>query len=353
MRSEVLGRRLAVQRLAGPGLTTATDVVRLLTGVQSQEWAHGFWSLGLRTAGLTYADVQREFDAGQFVRTHVLRPTWHFLAAEDVAWIQAVTAPRVHQINRSQCRSLGLSSNDLDKGIELICSALVGGRHLTRRELGEVLIDGGIPTEGQRLAYLVMNAELTGVICSGPLRGAQHTYALLAERVPPTPGRTREEALTELTWRFFRGHGPASVADFTRWCSVTTTDARAGLELVGDRLARLHVEDAELWFDPAGPAPAQQQGALLVPLYDELTLTYPRLNFPVAPGHPHPPGMDLFVGSVLLDAVNVGTWRRTVQGRRVCIETALADGVSPQGRAEVDAAASRLAAFLGRDLERG
>ena len=114
MRAEVLRRRLAVQRLAGNQAPTATDVVRLLTCVQSQEWAHGFWSLGMRTDGGTYADVQAEFDAGRFVRTHVLRPTWHYLAAEDLVWVQRLTAPRVQQLNRSQCRALGLSADDLD-----------------------------------------------------------------------------------------------------------------------------------------------------------------------------------------------------------------------------------------------
>lgn len=348
----VLARRLSVQRLAGAKMAMATDVVRLLTCVQSQEWAHGFWSLGMRTTGCTYADVQAEFDAGSFVRTHVLRPTWHYLAAEDLAWVQTLTAPRVQQQNRSQGRNLGLSADDLDLGLELIRSALVGGRQLTRRALSDVLVDGGISTEGQRLAYLVMNAELEGVICSGVLRGAQHTYALVSERIPPTPTRSREDALCELTWRFFSGHGPASVADFTRWCSLTRTDARAGLELVGDRLARVEHDGHELWFDPAGPEPAEQQGALLVPLYDEVTLTYPRINFPIAASHPHPPGSDLFVGSVLVDLVNVGTWRRTVRGSRVRVETALADGLGDDQRAAVAEEVLVLAAFLGRELER-
>src|SRR4028119_1646956 len=101
---DVLRRRLAVQRLTGAGLSTATDVVELLCCVQSQEWAHGFWSLGMRTAGLSYADVQREFDAGAFVRTHILRPTWHYVAARDIRLILALTSPRGQQRNGSSYR---------------------------------------------------------------------------------------------------------------------------------------------------------------------------------------------------------------------------------------------------------
>jgi hypothetical protein len=352
MRSErdVLLRRLSVQRLLADPLSTAVDVVRLLTCVQSQEYAHAFWSLGMRSSGLGFSDVRREFDEGRFVRTHVLRPTWHFLAAEDLCWVLALTSPRVQQINASRYRQLDLDRRQLDQGSELITAALAGGRELTRPELGVALEAGGIPVDGQRLAYLVMNAELEALICSGRMRGAQHTYALVSERVVPTRPRSREEALGELAWRFFAGHGPASVKDLTRWSSLTTADARAGVELVTERLACVEVSGQQLWFDPdADPEPLDTRGsrALLVPLYDELTLSYPQLRFPVAAGHPHPPDTDLFVGSVLYDATNVGTWRRTVQGRKVVVETSLAGEVGSEGRTAVDAAATRMAHFIG------
>jgi hypothetical protein len=114
------------------------------------------------------------------------------------------------------------------------------------------------------------------------------------------------------------------------------------------------VQDQELWYDPAAAPPAPTEiTALLVPLYDEVTLSYPNLSFPLAPEHPHPPGTDLFIGSVLLDAVNVGTWRRTVTRRRVLVETALAPGLSASERAVVSTAAERLAAFLDLELRTG
>ena len=153
-------------------------MVRRLACVQSQEWAHAFWSLGQRTSGTTYADVRAEFDAGSFLRTHILRPTWHFVAAEDLGWITEVTAPRVHQLNGTIYRQYQLDQRRRDAATATIVEALAGGRYQTRAELGRLL-----GAEGVALAYLVMNAELEGVICSGPIRGAQHTYALVAERV--------------------------------------------------------------------------------------------------------------------------------------------------------------------------
>jgi len=350
---QVLRRRLAVQGLVGSRFTTAAEVVSRLACVQSQEYAHGFWSLGMRTTGRDYADVQREFDAGDFVRTHILRPTWHFVAAADLRWILALTSPRVLQGNRSRCRQLELDQADLDRGCELIVAALTGGRALTRNELGRVLEEAGLPSPGQRLAYLVMTAELEGLICSGPMRGAQHTYAVLDERLPPTPAPTDEAALAELTWRYICGHGPTSVKDFTRWSSLTVATAEAGLRLVADRLERLEIDGQVLWFDPAAGEPAADvSAALLLPLYDEATLSYPQRNFPLAPGHPHPPDGETFIGSVVVDAVNVGTWRRTVKGKKVLVETALAPDLTEPARAAVDDAVARLATFLGKELER-
>jgi hypothetical protein len=31
------------------------------------------------------------------VRTHVLRPTWHFVAADDVGWMLQLSAEHVHR----------------------------------------------------------------------------------------------------------------------------------------------------------------------------------------------------------------------------------------------------------------
>lgn len=346
-RSEVLIRRVANQRLAGGGLSgqgldRPADVVCLLTCVQSQECAHGFWSLGIRTVGSSYADVLAEFNAGRFLRTHILRPTWHFVAPEDLRWIQSVTAPRVHQLNGTVRRSRGLDLHRLDRSTAIILAELAGGHHLTRPELGKLLGASGV-----ELAYLVMHAELEALICNGPMRGAQHTYALVDEWV--TASATGDAG--ELARRFFSGHGPASVADFARWSSLTTRQCTAALDQVADRLERVEVDGATFWFDPSGPEPVTASEAVLLPLYDEATLSYPALGFPRADDHPHPLGTDLFVGCVIVDRTNVGTWRRTVTPRLLVVELALAPRLSPGQREAARKAADRLAGFLGRDLE--
>ncbi len=348
-RQDVLRRRLITQRLIGGGLPTAADVVRLLGCVQSQEYAHALWSLGMRTSGLTAAGVQAEFDRGDFLRTHILRPTWHFVAPADIRWVLELTAPRVQKLNQTIYRQHGLDQATLDRGVAVIADELEGGQHRTRAELAQALAGRGLVSQGIGLAYVVMNAELEGVICSGPVRGAQQTYALLDERVPRSADVGGD--IAELARRFFLGHGPASIQDLARWSSLTIGQCRDAVEAGKDRLDCMSVEGVELWFGPETPAPNPSSGALLMPLYDEVTLSYPAINFPQANGHPHPPGADLFVGCVILAETNVGLWRRTLQSRKMIMEITLARGVEAKSRRLIAAAAADLAAFAAKDLE--
>jgi hypothetical protein len=199
------------------------------------------------------------------------------------------------------------------------------------------------------LAYIVMNAELQGVICSGPMRGRQQTYALLDERVPRATDVTGDAA--ELARRFFLGHGPAGIPDLARWSSLTIGQCRDAVDAVKDRFDCVTVEGVELWFDPDAPRARQSSDALLLPLYDELTLSSPVITFPQAAGHPHTPGEDLFVGCVIIADTNVGIWRRTVKGRKMIMEIVLAPEALERSRPLVEAAASKLAIFNGKDLE--
>src|SRR5215217_4072039 len=200
----------------------------------------------MRTSGLTATDVQAEFDRGAFLRTHILRPTWHFVAAQDIRWILELTAPRVQRLNQAIYRQEGLDPATLERGAELIIEQLQSGRYRTRAELAQGLADRGLASQRVHLAYIVMNAELEGLICSGPMRGAQQTYALVDERTPHSQAATGDAA--EMAHRFFIGHGPASIQDLARWSSLTIGQCREALDAVKDRLECATVEGVEVWF---------------------------------------------------------------------------------------------------------
>jgi hypothetical protein len=181
------------------------------------------------------------------------------------------------------------------------------------------------------------------------MRGAQQTYALLDERSPGSAAKTGDAS--ELARRFFVGHGPASVQDLARWSSLTIGQCREAVAAVKDELDCATVEGVELWFDPDGPTAEPSAVALLLPLYDEITLSYPMINFPQPDGHPHQPSEDLFIGCVIIAETNVGLWRRSFKGRKVIMEVTLAPGVRARSEPLVEAAAAELATFVGKELE--
>ncbi len=197
--------------------------------------------------------MRAEHDAGAFLRTHILRPTWHFVAPEDLRWILDLTSPRVLSAWRAGTDSWASTTPGASTtGSTWSVSCCRTSRFAPAQELGAAFGERGSPiTPGEQLGHLLLVAELRGLVCSGPMSGVHHTYALVDEVVPPTPRRHRDEALVELVRRFFRGHGPASVKDFTRWSSLTGAETRQALAELGDELEQVVVDGIPHWFDPA------------------------------------------------------------------------------------------------------
>ena len=363
--------RLRNQRLLGPALASPADVVRWLGAVQSQDYAGASWGISLRCGGLTAAAVTRAFNAGHILRTHVMRPTWHFVAPEDIRWLQALTSPRVHAANTFAYRFTELDETTFRRADRLITRALQGGKARTRRELAAALEKGGVPATGLRLACIVMRAELNALICSGPIVGKQHTYMLLEERVPPASALKRDEALALLARRYFMSHGPASVQDFSWWSGQTLADARAGLESVKSSLESTEVDGRVYWGPPEttsrvtpGSRPSRsasmrdgkrgERGAPLVhllPNFDEHVVAY----------RDHAPSLDpvmrealrtrrnepLALHLIVRDGLVVGRWRRTLEPGQAVITTQL---LAPMKRRETKAL-EQAAADVGRFLE--
>ncbi len=220
--------------------------------------------------------MEEAFARGDILRIHVLRPTWHFVTADDIRWILALTAPRVHQANRYPYRQVGMDEATIARSNETLASVLADGEPRTRRELGEALAGAGVDeAKGVRLAHLMMHAELEALVCSGPRRGKQHTYALVSQRAPHARKLSGDEALAELTRRYFIGHGPATVRDFSWWSGLTVAQVRQGLALVEDELERDEDDGGAPWYAaPTRPRAADPAGCRLIPMYDELGVAY-------------------------------------------------------------------------------
>ncbi|HEX9097907.1 MAG TPA: winged helix DNA-binding domain-containing protein [Candidatus Dormibacteraeota bacterium] len=365
--NDIAARRLQAQRLTGEPFKSPLEAIRSLTAVQSQDYAGAKWALGQRSRKTTDAAIDRLFDEGAILRTHVLRPTWHFVLPEDIAWLLALTGPRVRAGLVARNRELELDDKVAARAEGLFTAALAGGRHLTRGELGEVLSAGRISPAGQRLPHLIMHAELDALIASGPRRGKQFTYALLEERVPKPRALDRDEAVAELTLRYFRSHGPAQIQDFVWWSGLRMADARAGIAIAGRALERRIIEGKDYWFD-SGPDPQTKAATVahLLPNYDEYTVAFrdraeilhTGLSFDTAvfarAGASGSTSSSF--GSILANVVTVGgrvrgSWRRTPARDGVRVEARMLDRLKPAEARAVEEVGKRLGDFLERPVE--
>jgi hypothetical protein len=353
---DIPGLRLANQHLISPTAIDPVSVVRRLGAVQSQDYAGAKWAIGMRTTGLTDLDVERALNEGSIVRTHVLRPTWHFLAAEDARWILALTGPRVQIANAHAYGNMEVNAAIFRKSDNVITKALSGGNYLTRAELGERLSRSRIHvTHPQQLAYLMMNAELNALITSGPRRGNQFTYALLDERVPPTKPREREDALAELARRYFSTRGPATVHDFSWWSGLTVADSRTAIALLGSSLVSGVVGGTTYWIaSDAAPAAATKNAVHLLPNYDEYFIGFRDRSaiLDVVKGFSLLPGNPMFTAHVIvLDGQLVGGWKRSVSSKAVTVDVQLVSKLKPATRKALLATAARYGKFLALPVD--
>lgn len=344
-------QRLSNQRLSHTTFTNPVEVVQWLGAVQSQDYTGARWALGLRLNGFHDADIEKLFDDGAILRTHVPRPTWHFIAPQDIRWMLMLLAPRVHQSSAYMYRSNGLDEPTFARSNDAIARALQGGKQLTREELAAAIAAAGIESvEGFRLTYLVMYAELTGVIGSGAKRDRQFTYALLEERAPNAKTLERDAALALLVRRYFGSHGPATLKDFSLWSGLTLTDAKAGAAMLKSELVSEKFDGKDYWFAAAAlPAVARDVSpyAYLLPNYDEYIggNTY----YGALPNQREVSDIideRLYVHAIVIDGAIVGMWRRTFEKNHVVIEPKFLRELSDSEQQALDAAALRLGEFM-------
>ena len=281
---DVLRQRLHNQKLSSSEIENPADVVRWMGAVQAQDYGAAKWALALRMRNATHAQIEEAFNEGRIIRTHVLRPTWHFVAPEDVRWLLELTGPQVNRRSGSGYRMFELDDAVFKRSNRVLTKALRGGKHLTRATLKAALNKSGVAADnGVRLAHIMLRAELDGVVCSGPRIGNQFTYALLEERVPPAKTLTRDEALAKLTQRYFRSHGPATLQDFIWWSGLTTADAKRGVELAGEK-------------ETQSPNRIKHSCHLL-PAFDEYFVAYKTRDGGLGP-------------TIIINGKPVGTWNR-------------------------------------------
>jgi hypothetical protein len=316
MNETILNTRLHNQGLTTRRFKNIKDAVFNLGAVQSQDFPSALWALSQRIETVpNEKSLLESFNNGDILRTHALRPTWHFVSPKDIRWIVALNAPRVKPVMEYYNKKINLSIDDLKKGQHLLEKLLRDKHYLTRDEIVPHLKESGIKTNSMGYGHVMIWAELDGVICSGPKIGNKFTYALLGERAPKAKQVPEDESLAELAHRYFSSHGPAQIKDFTWWSGLSATQVKMAMEMNKNRLYSEKIEKKIYWFTSELSEEVPVLTAYLLPNYDEFTIAYKdrSLFLPETSTKLDARNNIIFNHSILINGHIVGGWRRELK----------------------------------------
>ena len=347
--SEIIKLRLSNQQLTETKFTKPQELVSWMGAIQSQDYAMAKWAIGLRLPGSDDTIIENAFNEGKILRTHVLRPTWHFVTPHDIRWMLDLTAPRILSSLAHNDRHLSLDKKLLKKSNDVLGKALEGGIQLTRDEVRALLQKAKVDTSGLRFIHLLEHAELDRVICSGAKVGKQFTYALF-DKMASAKTMEREEALTELTKRFFTSRGPATVHDFAWWSGLSVSDGRKGIEMVKKKFKKAIVDGKEYFFRvPSSFKNEIDQTALLLPNYDEYVVSYKDRTEAIDKKHLAIISKErnaVFTNSILINGKIEGIWQRSIKNESIVVKTRTFSALSNVKQKLVAKAINRYSKFL-------
>lgn len=353
----ILYNRLYNQHIAESSFTRPADIVSYLGAIQAQDYGMAKWAIGLRVPGLVDGDVETAFNNGAILRTHVLRPTWHFVPPGDIRWMLELTAPRINALSAYYYRATELDAAVFKKTNNVITKALRDNQYLTRTALQKILEKAKIKAEGVRLSYIMMRAELDAIICSGPRQGKQFTYALIDERAPNAKSLHKQEALAALTLRYFTTRGPATLNDYATWSGLSMQDVKEGISLLGNKLNTEETSGTTFYYGPH-TAPAKPAGKIqttfLLPDYDEYGISYKdrELLFGERKSQVNTKVENpVFYHSLMVDGVAAGTWQKTANKKVVDVEITLTKKLSKVKHQAVDKAVKKYLDFVNGGKE--
>jgi hypothetical protein len=339
--------RLQNQHLAKPAFSNPADVVKYLAAVQSQDYTGAKWALGMRLINSTDDLMEQAFAQGDIIRTHVMRPTWHFVHPDDIRWMLDLTASRVQALAKGRHKQLEIDQAILTKSENIISKALKGGNQIARDKLSALLKHNGVNTNEQRYVHIMMHLELEQLICSGGREGKQFTYAFFDDRVPQSKKLDHDEAVAKLMERYFTSHGPATLADFVWWSGLTITDARAGVNTLKDKFESYEFENNTYWFT-GSQSSVKPAAAYLLPNYDEYIVSYKDRGFAINAkdiSKADPRGT-IFNHTIILDGKIEGIWKKVIKKNTLEVELTPFKKLSNAALKSIEIAAKKYAEFL-------
>ncbi|OFI37422.1 hypothetical protein BIU82_10195 [Arthrobacter sp. SW1] len=366
--AKTIGRlRLASQGLLGgvPGRDAAfasvDECVSHLTAMQAQDLASALWAVGQRVPGSTLSQVRAALDAGTVVRSWPFRGTLHLVPAWDLRWMLGITRERMFRGAAGRHRELGITADDIAHCRDIAGGLLASGRGATREQLFSAFEEHGQITKAQRGVHLLWSLCLNAWLVQGPMAGAegkaagQQLFMPFEEWIPASRDPGREDGISELLLRYFRGHGPATLDDFCWWTQIPKTEAKAALGRIRADVVELEFGGTSYWLSPEAAALLDDgvPGArtlLALPGFDEFLLGYKDRSLVLAPGHAQkvvPGGNGVFKRMIVSGGTVIGTWAKNGTGRNAAVmpEPFGTDGLAPAAARAFEAQAAKYLAF--------
>jgi hypothetical protein len=346
--------RLANQRIAGAGFLTAKDTIGWMGAMQAQDLAMAKWAVGIRTVDSTEQSIEEAINAGEILRTHLLRPTLHLVSAENNRWMLELSAPQIKSALKSRNNELGLTGEIVAKSNRIIENALKSDSHLTREELMAELVRGGINADNNRGYHLILFAELDGLICSGRLVGKNLTYSLMDQRTPKIKHWTRDESLVRLAGLYFSSRGPATLQDFIWWARLSTIDAKRALEMAGPELDQETVDSQVYWFSKFQSNPIiSPDEVYLLPAFDEYIICYAdrtasllQKDFNKAVS-----SNGIFRPVIVVNGRVIGIWKKEIKKDKLIVKPNFFASPDKSIVSKIENAANRYGSFFGKKTE--
>lgn len=335
---EISHHRLVSQKLYKTTSNSPQEIVHHLGAMQAQDYAMAKWAIGSR-CDASEKEIEEAINSAQIIRTHILRPTWHFVAAEDIHWMLDVSGPQVKRIVTSYVKKYGLDTKKLEQLNASIEKILAGNNHLTRDEIMQELNIKKTSKEGSLGGLIMMNAELDGLVCNGKMKGKQITYALLEERVAkPKTNLSKEEGLAKLAQRYFESHGPATVLDFSWWSGFSPTTCKLAISSIESELNSVEIDNQEYWFG-ANFSDADNfcESVHFLAAFDEILISYKTREASILLEHQSKAFTNngIFKPIILENGKVIGTWKRTLKKDHAKIETQFFHEIDKVKKAEL------------------
>jgi hypothetical protein len=352
--SEISITRLFNQKIEATKFSSAKELVASMGAMQAQDYAMSKWAIGSRLVHSTDEMVETALNNGDIIRSHLMRPTWHFVSTDDIYWMNELSAANIKMKFKSRHRELELSEELILKGEKVFENAISEAGNLTREELDTELQKANIKTVKNQLYHLLFCAELDGILCSGKVKDGKQTYDLLSKRVPNRKMFYRDESLAELAKRYFQSHGPATIDDFIWWSGLSVTDARKGLESIKSLFISEIINSKTYWFSDILPGLQPDKTSVhLLPAFDEYLIGYcDRSASLLLTDNPKAVSSNgIFYPVIVLNGQVIGTWKRTSKIEKVIVKTNFFQSPNLHLKSLIEEEANRFGQFLNKKAE--